>query len=84
MKYINTPRPKVLFVDDDQEMRTLVSFILKKAGYEVVLAGNAGEALSSLTHATPNLILSDIMMAETDGYTLLDTLRKQNDTNISL
>ncbi|MBK7449857.1 MAG: response regulator [Anaerolineales bacterium] len=36
--------------------------------------------MSYLTHATPDLILSDIMMAETDGYTLLDTLRKQNDT----
>ncbi|HNO92992.1 MAG TPA: response regulator [Anaerolineales bacterium] len=71
---------KILFVDDDPEMRTLVSFILKRAGYEVELVESAAEAFQYLTHSTPNLILSDVMMADSDGFTLLDTLRKQEAT----
>lgn len=71
---------KVLFVDDDPEMRTLVGLILKRAGYEVELTGSADEALAYLSHTTPDLVLSDVMMGGIDGFALLDTLRKRKET----
>ena len=46
---------KILFVDDDPEMRTLVSFILKRAGYEVELVESAAEAFQYLPIQPPTL-----------------------------
>jgi len=71
---------KVLFVDDDHEMRTLVQLILTREGYQVELALGAAEALDYLSHSTPDLILSDVMMADMDGFTLLENLRNQAKT----
>jgi CheY-like chemotaxis protein len=71
----------VLFVDDDREMRHLVSSILKRGGVEVALASTAAEALKYLETATPDVILSDVMMPDMDGLTFLKTLRSQSSTS---
>ncbi|WP_010294385.1 response regulator transcription factor [Clostridium senegalense] len=58
---------KILIVDDDEEIRNLISVYLENEGYQTVRAGNAIEALNILKTETISLILLDIMMPEMDG-----------------
>lgn len=51
---------KVLVVDDDRVLADLVSFTLRRAGYEVVAAGDAVSALRRWTEDQPDLIILDI------------------------
>ena len=68
-------RFSVLVIDDDEIIRTMVSESLKKAGYTVSMAENGCYALEYLEKSYPDLIISDVMMPELDGKTLLSRLR---------
>jgi len=66
----------VLIVDDEPHMARLAALILeKKAGYQVLTAQSAPQALAILEHEKPALLLCDIMMPEMDGLTLLRKIR---------
>ena len=71
----------ILFVDDDQDTRILVSTILRHEGYEVILASDVAQALEYLAAATPDLILSDVMMPDTDGFSFVKNLRSHEPTS---
>jgi len=62
---------KILVVDDEEDIRTLIDEILSDEGYRVSTAGNAAEARSKVSESSPDLILLDIWMPDTDGITLL-------------
>jgi len=62
---------KILVVDDEADIRTLIDEILSDEGYRVTTAGNAAEARSKVSESSPDLILLDIWMPDTDGITLL-------------
>ena len=66
-----------LVVEDDSDARELTKRILCDAGAEVVEAANAEAALSCVKGAGANLLISDIGMAEKDGYQLIRALRAQ-------
>ncbi len=61
----------ILVVDDEADIRTLVDEILSDEGYRVVTAGNAAEARRQVSRLSPDLVLLDIWMPDTDGITLL-------------
>ena len=61
----------ILVVDDEVGIRELLSEILYDEGYQVHLAENAEQARSFRQHHTPDLVLLDIWMPDTDGLTLL-------------
>ena len=63
--------PYILVVDDEPDIRQLVSEILADEGYQVAMAGNASEAKEIKKNRPPDLILLDIWMPDTDGITLL-------------
>ncbi len=65
----------VLNIEDNIDNRTLIRRILMAEDYEVVEAGNAGEALEVLKSLHPDLILMDINMPDIDGYTLTSRIR---------
>lgn len=67
---------RILVVDDDIQLRTLIGANLERSGYSVALARDGGEALHYLV-AEPNfdLILSDVMMEGMNGIELLDRVR---------
>ena len=69
------PRPKVLLADDNADMR---EHILRTLGdeYEITAVADGSEALKSALRETPDLILSDVMMPETDGFELLRAVRE--------
>jgi len=70
----------ILLVDDDPTLRALVHSHLESAGHEVTTAIDGSEALQLATTATPDLIVSDIMMPGVSGFELLKTLRVRPDT----
>jgi len=68
---MNTQLPRILVVDDEPDIRRLVSEILEDEGYSVAQAENGSEARQLKESTKPNLILLDIWMPDTDGITLL-------------
>jgi len=66
----------VLVVDDDWDSRELVTVVLKASGAEVVSVTSAIEALRELALRRFDVLLSDIGMAEMDGYALISQIRQ--------
>jgi two-component system nitrogen regulation response regulator NtrX len=62
---------QILVVDDEADIRALISEILSDEGYGVTVAGNAEEARTARGSSKFDLILLDIWMPDTDGITLL-------------
>lgn len=60
----------ILYVEDNQDNRTLVRRVLQAEGYTVLEASDAADALLVINSSTPDLILMDINMPDMDGYTL--------------
>lgn len=71
---------KVLVVEDDKNLRRLITTYLKRNGYETYGATNGVEALEIMDVNYVDLIISDIMMKEMDGYELTKSLRDANYT----
>ncbi len=65
----------VLVVDDDKELRTLVSTFLTRSGYRVSLVPNGAEMMQTLADARVDLVILDIMMPGEDGLSLCRRLR---------
>src|SRR4051794_41329547 len=61
----------ILVVDDEADIRGLLKEILSEEGYDVDVAGDAGQARASRARQLPDLVLLDISMPDTDGITLL-------------
>jgi DNA-binding response OmpR family regulator len=72
-------KKKVLVIDDELTMRTLLEFFLGSK-YEMTAAGSAIEALAWLDDNLPDLIISDIQMNGIDGFEFLKTVRKRGYT----
>ena len=70
-------KEQILIVEDDLAMSTGIRDVLDMAGYKVQLAENGLEALQVLTRFRPDLIISDIMMPEMDGFELLEQVRRR-------
>ena len=59
--------PKVLIIDDDPDVRTVMNIVMQKQGYEVVTAFSKNDALSKLEDFQPSVILLDVLLSGTDG-----------------
>jgi len=67
---------RLLIVEDEEALRELMSFNLTKAGYDVVEAENANDALIFLEEITPDLVILDIMMPGLKGTQFLQIMKK--------
>ena len=71
---------KVLVVDDDKNVRDLLSSVLTTTGYEVILASNGEEAIRLANSKIPNAILLDVEMLGIDGIETCRRLRAEEKT----
>jgi CheY-like chemotaxis protein len=69
--------PRILVVEDDENTRYAMQFILENAGYRVEFAEGGEKALMAAQHHRPDLILMDIMMPNMDGYQVARLLKAQ-------
>ncbi len=65
----------VLVVDDEQDVRDLLTTVLAQSGALVRTVGSVAEALEAMRHQQPDLLISDIDMANEDGYSLIRKVR---------
>jgi DNA-binding response OmpR family regulator len=70
--------PRILLVDDEQPIQTLLSYPLQKDGYEVVTASDGREALQRFEEARPDLVVLDLMMPRMDGLEVCRRLRARS------
>ena len=73
---------KLLVVDDNPELRTLLKSYLKQEGYTVAAASNGQEALFVARQEKPDLVILDLMMPEMDGYEFMRVFSREADTPV--
>ncbi len=73
---------KALVVDDDLVLADVVSFTLRRAGFEVVLAHDGRAALERFREESPQIVILDLELPELDGLEVCRAIRKQSDTPI--
>jgi len=71
--------PSIVLVDDDRNILTSVSMVLKAEGYDVETFTDGASALAALTQSPPDLAILDIKMPRMDGMELLRRLRLKSD-----
>ena len=72
-------KPRVLVVDDEQDIRELLKFYLNKEGYEVIEAANGEEALTIFENEYIDLGIIDVMMPKMDGFELVESMKEFKD-----
>ncbi|WP_072619838.1 response regulator [Spirulina major] len=72
---IDPQKQLILVVDDNSDLRSYVSYVLKSAGYPVCTARNGAEGYSVLEEQRPKLIISDLMMPKVSGLDLIRMVR---------
>ncbi len=73
---------RILIVDDEPAVTDLLAYNFRKAGYEILLAGEGRAALKLAGEAAPDLILLDLMIPEVDGLDVCRELRKTSQVPI--
>jgi DNA-binding response OmpR family regulator len=74
--------PKILLVDDEQPIQTLLSFPLQRDGYEVVQASDGREALARFDEQGFDLVVLDVMLPRMDGLEVCRRLRARSSVPI--
>ena len=59
---------KILIAEDERDIRDLIAFTLKFAGYDVVTANNGEEAVQLTRQELPDLVITDVRMPKMTGY----------------
>src|SRR6185436_16506737 len=73
-------RKKILLVEDDADVREILSRVLRTAGYEVQEAGHALGAVCAMVRAGADLVVTDLRMPIMDGLSLVNELKAHEDT----
>jgi DNA-binding response OmpR family regulator len=73
---------RILLVDDEQAILTLLSYPLRKEGYEVVRAADGQEALARFSESAFDLVVLDVMMPKLDGLEVCRRLRAKSSVPI--
>ena len=72
---------RILIVDDDADMRQMVSLLLRRPGYEIEAVSSGPEALEAIHTRRPDLVLLDVMMPAMDGHEVARRLRENPATS---
>jgi two-component system response regulator PilR (NtrC family) len=77
---IETPaerrRPRILVVDDERSMRELLAIVLRREGYDVLLAENGTSAIATLEKEPVDILISDIKMPDLSGVDVLRAAKR--------
>lgn len=73
---------RILLVDDEPQLRTMVKEILEQEGYEVITAKDCMQGLECYCQSKPDAVLLDIMLPDGDGFALLQKMRQSRDVPV--
>ncbi len=73
---------RILVVDDDQNICELLRLYMEKEGYNVAIANDGVQALSTYRQFNPNIVILDIMLPKKDGWEVCREIRRSDDTPI--
>lgn len=73
---------RILIVEDEAVIRASLRDMLEMNDYQVDVAANGLQGLNAIEEKTPDLVLSDIMMPEMDGFELLEALKNKRETEL--
>src|SRR5918912_2018587 len=79
---MSSDAPRILLVDDDQSVQTLLTYPLRKEGYEVIAASTGQEALDRFREGQFDLVVLDVMLPEVDGFDVCRQLRARSSVPI--
>lgn len=72
---------KILIIDDDPDVRTLMNSLMQKQGYEVETASKKEEVFAKLDAFQPSAILLDVLLSGADGREICREIKSNNSTN---
>ena len=75
---------KILIVDDDRELRELIGFVLRAAGYQIIEAGDGLEALRQHAAGKPDLVILDVNLPGIDGFEVCRGIRADSETPVMM
>ena len=75
-------RKKILVVDDEKRIVSIIRRNLEVDGFDVVEAYNGAQAIDKFRTSLPDLVVLDVMMPEMDGFTVLETIREISSTPV--
>jgi DNA-binding response OmpR family regulator len=75
---------RVLVIDDDEDIRTLVVELLQRAGLEVDQAGDGRSGLRAFHQSPPDLVVLDVSMPDLDGWQTLERIRDLSDVPVMM
>jgi len=70
---------KILIVDDNENIREALTYLLEDEGHSVSVAKDGAEALRKVREVTPDILFLDIMMPEINGYDVCRTIKNDPD-----
>lgn len=74
--------PLALVIDDEEDIRGLVSILLKKAGCDVLEARDGVEGIGKLRESSPDIVILDVSMPRMDGWQTLEEIRSSSDVPV--
>jgi DNA-binding response OmpR family regulator len=75
---------KILVVDDDLDLRGLIAFALRQAGYLVIEAGDGPRALAEFAAEKPDLVILDVNLPQISGFEVLKRIRAESKTPVMM
>jgi len=72
----------ILVVDDDEDVRELITYILDGAEFKLIIAADGNSALTEIMRQKPDLILLDLMLSDTTGLEVLEKIRRSPDAGV--
>ena len=75
------PSPRlILVIDDDQDVARIISYVFESQGHRVITVHNGREAIEMARKHRPDLLTLDVQMPDMDGYSVIQSLRANEDT----
>ena len=72
---MSEPRQRILVVDDEQDLLTVLKFGLEAEGFEVITASDGEQGLAAARQLVPDLMVLDLMLPRMDGYKVCRALK---------
>ena len=69
--------PKILIIDDEEDIRIVLKQVLERAGFDVTVAADGKEGLSKLERQGADLVITDVIMPGIDGVTTVRKIREK-------